>query len=130
MLQTMEQQRAAYALKRLQPLIEADAKLRDELRAQANALPALIRINGLGQAMAFYKGKSVTPKGRAHQELYAIVSQWLCREPLGKVFAQADDILSAITTHDMQHYMAAQNEALALLEWVKKFAVALLAKQA
>lgn len=129
MLQTMEQQRAAYVLKRVQSLTGTDAKLHTELRAQANALPALIRINGLGQAMAFYKGKSATAKGRAHKELYDIVSQWLCREPQGRVFAQADDLLSAITSHDMHHYMAAQNEALALLEWVKKFAVALLAKQ-
>ena len=38
-------------------------------------------------------------------------------------------MLTSITQSDMAHYMAAQNEALALLQWLKKFAVALLPKE-
>ena len=43
--------------------------------------------------------------------------------------AEHADVLTAITCSDVQHYMAAQNEALALLEWLKKFAFAFLKKE-
>ena len=45
-----------------------------------------------------------------------------------KRFHEDADVLKAITQSDMHTYMAAQNEAQAVLEWLKKFAMALLKK--
>ena len=86
-------------------------------------------MNGLGQAMAFYLSKSKGDKQKetAYRIIYDILGEWLCdKKSKGRVFDQDEDLLKAITKSDMQHYMAAQNEAQALLEWLKKFAVALL----
>ncbi|MFT0213949.1 type III-B CRISPR module-associated protein Cmr5 [Pseudomonas sp. F1_0610] len=122
MIQTMEQHRAEYALKWLER-IKSDANTK-ELRSYVNNLPALIRINGLGQAMAFYRMKGES----THRLLYQAVSDWLCKDTAGNVFKNQKDILTAITVSDMKSYMAAQNEALALLEWLKKITLALTEK--
>jgi hypothetical protein len=59
-----------------------------------------------------------------------MVGAWLCDAgSKGRIFSESADVLSAITQSDMAHYMAAQNEGLALLQWLKKFAVALLPKE-
>ena len=82
-------------------------------------------MNGLGQALAFYR-----MKGGSHVDIYDIIGEWLCAAgSKGRIFDEADDVLAAITRSDMFRYMAAQNEALALLEWLKKFALALLEKE-
>ena len=139
----MEQERAQFALAKVSDFAEkCPAERQKELRSHVSALPALIRMNGLGQALAFYrmKGKSTEqgqePKDSSHKILYDLVSDWLCGErdketgnktkTAGQIFETPGDVLSGITSGDMFQYMAAQNEALALLEWVKKFANALL----
>ncbi len=121
----MEQERAQFALAKVSDFAEkCPAERQKELRSHVSALPALIRMNGLGQALAFYRMKD---KGSSHEQLYLLVSHWLCDEKsAGRIFETPGDVLSGITSGDMFQYMAAQNEALALLEWVKKFANALL----
>ena len=121
----MEQERAQFALAKVSDFAEkCPAERQKELRSHVSALPALIRMNGLGQALAFYRMKD---KGSSHEQLYLLVSHWLCDEKsAGRIFETPGDVLSGITSGEMFQYMAAQNEALALLEWVKKFANALL----
>lgn len=122
-VQTMEQKRAAYALEQVNAFCRKDKPRQVELRRHVNGLPAMIHMNGLGQALAFYR-----MKGGAHEEIYKVLSAWLCQKE-GRVFREASaDVLEAITRSDMHHYMAAQGEALALLEWLKKFALAFLQK--
>ncbi len=127
MLRSMEQERAEYALTKIQGVAAEKDDMQIEVRRHLNGLPALIRMNGLGQALAFYRAKG-TEGG--HDCVYNMVSHWLC-DPAskGRVFSNQTDVLKAITTHDIHAYMAAQNEALALLEWLKKFALALLKKE-
>ena len=124
-MQTMEQKRARYALARIEEFARLDKTWQEGICRCANQLPALIHMNGLGQALAFYKSKG---KDGGYAELYALIGRWLCTEADGKVFANAQggDALGAITQASMQEYMRAQGEAQALLEWVKKFAMALL----
>ena len=129
-VRSMEQMRAEFALGKIESIkTQNDETLKIEVRRHFNNLPALIRTNGLGQALAFFymqeKDKKPSPSYRA---IYDMVGTWLCNERSnGRVFHEhTDDVLTAITRCDMQHYMAAQNEALALLEWLKKFAIAYL----
>ncbi len=119
--QTIEQRRAAFALKQVQ-----DAKRRGvnagEFRSYAKALPAMIHMNGLGQASAFCRAKGQTSSGKTYGELYQVLSRWLTSN--GQPLAGNDDLLEGITLKDMYRYRVAQAEALALMEWVRKFAVA------
>lgn len=125
-VQTMEQQRASFALKAVEGFQQLDKTRQAELRRYITQLPALIHMNGLGQALAFFRSKG---QHSAHEEVYLCLGQWLCQEPDGRVFdGKEPDLLKAITSTDLFNYMAAQNEALAVLEWLKKFAVALLEK--
>ncbi len=127
-LRSMDQERAEFALKKIQAILGGtDQSHKAEVRRYLNNLPALIRMNGLGQALAFFRMKG---EGTAHDAIYRMVGVWLCdASSKGRIFSEDADVLTSITQSDMAHYMAAQNEALALLQWLKKFAVALLPKE-
>jgi CRISPR-associated protein Cmr5 len=115
-MQTLQQQRARFALDRVKDAL-AEANLSEkEFKSQAESFPAMIRMNGLGQAAAFYLSK-----GGAHRRLYALLSDWL-KEPRQPY--EGKDLLEGITLGDMHAYHLAQAEALLLLDWVKKFAKA------
>ncbi len=123
--QTIEQQRAAFALDEINAVLAkrgADKPFRKEFRSYASALPAMIHMNGLGQAAAFCRAK-----GGTYGKLYEILSKWMIRD--GQPFQNDDDLLVGITAADMYHYRVAQAEALALLEWLKKFALAFMATE-
>lgn len=123
-IRSMEQDRAEFALKQIEAAHKLSGDLPKEIRRHLNGLPALIRMNGLGQALAFFRMKG---EASSHRHIYTMVGTWLCAaSSKGRIFTEHNDALTAITCSDVQHYMAAQNEALALLEWLKKFAVALL----
>lgn len=115
-VQTIQQKRAAYALTAVTKAA-TDAKLHKEYKSYASGLPAMIHMNGLGQAAAFYKSK-----GDTHGLLYDLLSKWLCGE--GQPYHGCKDLLDGITTKDMHAYRLAQAESQALMDWVKKFAKA------
>ncbi len=127
-LRSMEQDRAEFALRKIEATLQnQQPALQVEVRRHLHSLPALIRMNGLGQALAFFRAKDA---GSGHEHIYRTVGEWLCANTsAGRVFTQDPDVLKAITQSDIHHYMAAQNEALALLEWLKKLATALLPKE-
>ena len=125
--QTIQQQRAKHALNAVQA--HAGLAYQGELRSYLQALPAMIHMNGLGQAAAFYRGKAAGKgnKALAYQAGYQLLSDWLCAP--GQVYAGHGDLLSAITATDMHRYRLAQAEAQAYLDWVKKFAAAFLSTE-
>jgi len=117
-MQTLQQQRARYALHCVKQAEERlNGKAQDEYKSYASALPAMIHMNGLGQAAAFFKSK-----GGQHDALYMLLSNWLCFP--NQPFAGKADLLEGICEADMQTYRLAQAEAQALMDWVKKFAKA------
>ena len=118
--QTIEQQRAAFALARINLILEQpeDLAFNKEFRSYASSLPAMIHMNGLGQAAAF-----CAAKGKTYGKLYDIVSDWMIKE--GQPFGprpgddpeeEIENLLAGITARDIYHYRVAQAEALALLE--------------
>lgn len=123
-MQTMQQRRAQYALQGVKDAAQKNKENKaflKEYKSYAAALPAMIHMNGLGQAAAFYQSK-----GGTHRELYKLLSGWLCQE--GQPFA-GKDLLDSITGSDMHTYRLAQAEAQALMDWVKKFAKAYMADE-
>lgn len=122
-MQALQQQRAVFAMKKVKAALDeakADSKRagfsEKEFKSQAESFPAMIRMNGLGQAAAFYLSK-----GGAHGKLYALLSDWL-KQP-GQPY-QGKELLDGITQENMHAYRLAQAEALLVLDWVKKFAKA------
>jgi CRISPR-associated protein Cmr5 len=97
-------------------------KAKDEYKSHASALPAMIHINGLGQAAAFYKSK-----GGTHKLIYDLLSEWLTDKKYNQVYVGKGELIEAITAQDMHDYRLAQAEAQALMDWVKKFAKAYMA---
>jgi CRISPR-associated protein Cmr5 len=122
-MQAPQQRRAKFALEAVQKAI-ADKVSQKEYRSYASALPAMIRMNGLGQAAAFYRSKGAggDAKAIAYQRLYQLLSDWLCQSDAS--YGGHTDLLAGITASDLRTYQAAQAEALALLDWAKKFAKA------
>ncbi|OIP41961.1 type III-B CRISPR module-associated protein Cmr5 [Candidatus Desantisbacteria bacterium CG2_30_40_21] len=68
MPQTIQQERAAFALEKVQQKAEElQGKDKERYKSYANALPFMIHANGLGQAAAFYKSKSTGKTGKRHR---------------------------------------------------------------
>lgn len=115
-MQTIQQKRAAHALHEVKRILgtlkEKQAK---EFRSYICAMPAMIHMNGLGQAAAFYRSKG---KDDMHQQAYALLSGWLRTE--GRPYA-GKDLLDGITGSDRAQYQLAQAEAQAFMSWVVKF---------
>jgi CRISPR-associated protein Cmr5 len=120
MSQLIEQQRAHFALKAIEK-----KRTTANLKSRANALPAMVQRNGLGQTLAFVKTK--VDKDPGWQVMYQIVSDWLTRET--KLLTGHKDALTALTQTNMHTYRLAQAEAQALLLWVRKFARALITSE-
>ncbi len=130
MSQTIVQARAKYVLEKVNKLDGLKKEQKKNFVSYASGLPAMIHMNGLGQAMAFTKSKGSGKKDDkkiSHNALYDIVSDWLCKDQ--QVYARHDDILKGITQQNMQDYQLAQIETLLLMGWVKKFAKAFLADE-
>lgn len=134
MSQTLAQRRAKDSLGKIQSL-EAEGKEKyGKYKSYVDGLPASILMNGLGQATATLLAQAKGNKRDPHRILYEHLSGWLCgsdpdtpyETPQGK---DAEDyLMTAITDQNTgeQVYLHAQAEAMAYLEWLKKFANAYL----
>ncbi|MCX6678356.1 MAG: type III-B CRISPR module-associated protein Cmr5 [Methanothrix sp.] len=154
-----EQKRADHALRTIRMLKGLDQNqdtekpLYGNLRAYVENLPAMIVMNGLGQAMATElaaarMGEEEIPKGnrdlsgmiealqysakgnrnadvRAHELLFFIVSDWL-QKSRAYSYSEDEGLMEAIVSGNQKEYVRAQHEALAYLEWLKKFSQAFL----
>lgn len=90
------------------------------------ALPAEILQMGLGQALATQLAAAGGEKKNPHRILYDQMERWLCSEHVETPFPKGENLMNAIVKHDEATYLRTQAEALAYLEWLKKFAVAFL----
>lgn len=120
-MQTMQQQRAKFALDEVRKHANDHKVNQGEYLSHAAAMPAMIHMNGLGQAAALYNAK-----GGTHGRLYRLLSAWLTRP--GQPYAGDKDLMDAIVAGDMHAYRLAQAEAQALMDWVVKFAPTLMTK--
>lgn len=102
----------------------------DEYLSAARGLPAEIRMNGLGQAIAMLRARGVKNEGA--MALYSHVSDWMCRpnspSPYHSKQKPEDALLDAIVTGDEPAYRQAYVEIDAYLAWLKRFADAFLEK--
>lgn len=120
---SLDQRRAADALEKIQSL-EQGAKDYGKYKSYAKALPANILMSGLGQAVA-----TVRSRDRAgYPRLYEHLAGWLCGDDEDAPYRNypGEDLIQAIVENDQNDYIRAQAEAMAYLEWLRKFAEAFL----
>jgi len=125
-MRTMAQKRAEYALEKV--LAVEDKK---DFQSFSAGAPAMILQNGFGQTLAFWLAKG-TKDGKIkvsdkHIVLFDMVSDWLSlkREDINNDFLKTKErtsVIKELTTMNQRQYLSAQNETLALLEWIKRFA--------
>lgn len=117
--QTLEQQRATKAWE-LVSQVKENAK---EYNSWVKKVPVLILMNGLGQTLAFLKSKSNHEK----ELLYDHLSAWLMTQMSWSPQAQQkNDLLERLIHESSANYRRATIEALAFLNWLKRFADTLL----
>jgi len=126
--ETLEQRRAAAAMAFVKRH-ETNEEQRAKLHTLLQKAPVLILQNGLGQTLAFLladaKGKGA--ERNAPGLLYDRLQQWLCREQA--IYPEEDGLMHQLINGDRRHYLRAQEEALALLGWMRKFAEAWLKEE-
>jgi len=118
-LRTLEQERAQHAWSCVQDV--KDKPFAGDYRTIAVKVPSLIVTNGLGQTLAFLRSK---PDRQHFQLLYRHLADWVGR----KVHADGDLLNWLVNEATSQQYRLATMEALALLQWLKRFAEAELPK--
>ena len=130
-MKTIEQRRAADALLHVGQLTDESDEFKKLYRAYVDRLGPAIVMNGLGRTLATECAAAgpepKNPRERAHRQLYNNLQSWLCRKE-GGVYPSSGDLLQAIMAEDESRYLHAQAEALAWLEWHKKFCRASLPK--
>lgn len=124
--QTLEQQRAAYALACVGRYRSSPSERTARYHTLVGSSPAMILQNGLGQTLAFWLADGPNKPAR---ELYDHLQGWLCG-PLAedrpeRVYA-GGDLIEALMAGSREEYQRAQQTALALLVWLKRFADAYL----
>lgn len=129
MKQTLEQERARNALDKVRDIEKkygAHTDKAERFAAYVENLPAMILTNGLGQAAATLLARADGNNEDPHRVLYEALSRWICCNDPQAPYRGARDLMEAIVQNDRTAYLVAQVEALAWLEWMKKFAIAYL----
>lgn len=133
-IQSKDQKRAKHALNAIEELCKVGLNKKEpkqltkeqktDIKSAVSGLPAMIHMNGLGHAFAFFL--SDVKNFPEREKIVEIVFDWLKKD--GEVLKNYANIsaLNAITQVDMTTYQIAQQEAQAYLLWLKKFARALL----
>lgn len=123
LIQSKDQKRAKHALDAIERLKQSQSD-HAKIKSAVSGLPAMIHMNGLGHAFAFFL--SDVKNFPEREKIVQIVFDWLKKD--GEVLKNDVNVsaLNAITQIDMVTYQIAQQEAQAYLLWLKKFARAVL----
>lgn len=124
----LDRNRAMYAWENIQSV--KSTKFPGKYGSLARKMPTLIQVNGLAQTLAYLKakGKENDPKIRKEHFVQAFdhLSNWICNNRLN---SGTGDLLARVLVMDSQTYRYVTNEALAFLQWLKRFAEAELATE-
>ncbi len=123
MSQTLEQKRAQYAHK----FITIDCKNNSidtvKLLTLIRKTPTMVIQNGLGQTLAFLLADAKGDKAEPSYIFYAFMQKWLCeKEHPCQVYKGDDELMQQLIHGNRSDYIRAQQEILALFNWLKKFA--------
>lgn len=123
---SLQQERAHYAFQSIAKVRqETPVAVQNRFKAYSNAFPAMVQMNGLGQALAFAHQKGNHNKSDEEQgwkRLFDLLEVWLCQHR--KIWGTnvSGHVLQALTQGNQAQYQMAQAETQALMSWVKTFA--------
>lgn len=119
---SLEQERAKRAWDCVKKAKEQQDRVAKDYGNLARDLPARLQTNGLGQTLAFLRAKGYEngqPKSAGHVQLLQDISAWVMEQ------LEADDqslLQWVVHTASSEEYRRATAEAMALAEWLKRFA--------
>lgn len=115
----LEQGRAAHAFDSVNAAKRALKDKAVEYKAYSKKLPMLIKVNGLGAALAFMIAKG--HKSDAWKILYQNIEDWLLEDHKQLISFEEDRLLKELWKSDSTTYRTVTYEVLAYLSWVKRF---------
>lgn len=121
---TKEQERSAFALQKI------DERFGQAIEKEhANfivGVPTMILTNGIAQTMAFLlskKKKKENDPPTIHEVVFGIIKEWLSLQfDFLRKQSNMDFLLCFSKISDNSKYLAAQNESIAMLQWLKRYA--------
>lgn len=120
-----EQKRSDFALEQLKDTFSNDANLtlKKDLANFIVGAPTMILQNGFGQTMAFLlsKCKGKTDKKDKHFFTFRTIARWSERVN-ENVPSEKSDFFEAISKLEQTDYLKLQEEALKMLQWLKRYA--------
>lgn len=122
--QSLDQQRAAQAATDVRAITQLGDKDKRSYRSLIEGLPAMIVANGLGQTCAYLLSRAENNPHKPESKLYEHLQVWLTT----RVGGLHGRLLDALMQADVGTYRRAQIEALAYVQWLKRFAQAELPK--
>jgi CRISPR-associated protein Cmr5 len=132
-MKTLEQQRASYAYSKISHIATLNEDIQEKYHSYVRSAPALILRNGLGNTLAYYLSKAKVSlkdvsekveslrdsKQIAYAMLYLHITEWL--KTMG--YGDLEWITNEATSLEV---FQATKEAIALLNWMRRFADAML----
>lgn len=128
-MRTLGQKRAAFALDKV---LSNPFKDPNAFKTFCAGAPSVILQNGFGQALAFWYAKTKGNSGEKYRVLLDIIIKWLCLnqgDVQNRFIPECTDtreMVLSLAKMNQESYLNAQQETLALLEWIKRYANALL----
>lgn len=129
---TLEQERAQRAWACVEEVTNQSQDFKKKYGSLARKVPMLVLTNGLGQTLAFLlsKAKRHEPENKrsveakAHDLLFTHLSNWVLEQVAPGTDAGHQNLLQWVLENDSVAYRRATIEALAFLNWLKRFAEA------
>ncbi len=120
-MRTFSQLRSDYALNKVLDYYR-NGNSKKEFKSLSSSSPSMILQNGFGQTLAFLLARR---NNSQHSAVFEIIREWLVQQGLAQGKEPAEFLESLTGENSTQKkYLSAQNESLALLEWVKRYATA------
>ena len=124
----IEQGRATYAFNAVKEIDDkGPQKLKESYKSAAKKLPVLIKMNGLGQTLAFVKSKGGKTDRRTgekrengYDKLYKQIGDWLRTDAANQLVPQGELVQQVIQLKSPV-YRQVTVETLALLNWMRRF---------
>ncbi len=121
-IQTLENDRARFAFEEIKKVRDTlTEKQRKEFKSWAKKIAVMVKMNGLGQTMAFLKSKTKenNEKEKHYRFYYELTEKWLKEK---KILSEKQELIDSIVQISSAEYRRYTRETLALFNWVRRFA--------
>ena len=122
-MNSMEQKRSDFALQQITAGMNGSTRISSDLATFIVGTPTMILQNGLGQTMAFLLAKCPGEQhpGNKHYFTFNAIVQW-SHQVKPVIPTEAMAFFTAVSNLEQQDYLTLQDEALKMLQWLKRYA--------